>query len=160
MTDHNSPEASVNTYILKYDTIYIILTCIISFFLYVGGIILFNGSIKSIIGMTMMWFFATVVIIAIFYREFIHGPRTLIIAYNGIIMQFRFSKDIVISWQEILAIYAEPGDLMTIYGRWKRRGAIQPIKGLFYPVTYEAASAVRNAYFQKFNKYPISMRSK
>jgi len=154
MMELTTANLQIDSYVNKPDKNFLIMIFVISFFAFIMGISLFDGSFKGLIGLVLLWTIATSAIIVIIYRELIHSPKTVKIVDDGIILEFRISPTRKLLWQELLCVDVYPGDLKTFIGRWRRQGVVQPINGLFYPVTYEAADAIAHSYFKRLGKFP------
>ncbi len=103
----------------------------------------------------MMFIFSAIFFFGTVYRELIHRPKSIIVRDDGVLMKFRIYKPRFLRWENILFIVDSGPPSQIIIGL-DGDGALQPVNGHFYSMTYRAASEVKKAYYERTGGYPMT----
>ncbi len=145
---HDNPQD--NKFVLLVGSI-----CMMCFLLGAVGFFVKGGSVVVLLGMTLI---GAVFLIGIWGREYVHRPRSIVVEEDGVRLAFRYSLERYVPWDEIKWIDALPGDNTSTIGRWQRDGMMQLKKGLPFPLTYEVAHTIVQAYAKYKGRNPPTSR--
>jgi hypothetical protein len=106
--------------------------------------------LASILGYSM----GTLTLVVIGYAYLKYTPRTVAIRDPGVSFRYVLGREVLVPWSEIELVVANPGDPDSWFGRLERVGYLRSSKGINYPMTYEVAFEIREAYRELRGTYP------
>jgi hypothetical protein len=122
---------------------------LLSIFL-VGGLIV----LPNLFGYFLIVIIGIAVFLIPLINVFILKPQYIEIKENGIIYFYIWRRNRFVKWEEVKFFNLNKGDLSTYFGSDRRCGVLIDLKWHYYPMNYEIASEVNNAYIKKMGKEP------
>ena len=135
---------------------FVLLGCLVFSIGFLGGMHFRDGSLPQRIVSIFLFVVAFYYMGVVFYREFIHRPKFVVIDDDGVTLYFRFSRPRRILWEEMSWVKAFAGDSSTTISGWGRDGNLKPTEGHFYDLRYEVANEIREAYRRNVGRYPTT----
>lgn len=97
-------------------------------------------------------------LVMVISREIIHRPYSVKINDDGVQFDFIFLKRRHLNWNDILWLVALPGGSSNNTSGWDRDGGLLSYERKYYPLTYESAADIRNAFFRATGRYPMTKK--
>lgn len=131
-------------------TVLLIVLIIFSFFLILGVIGYYTGPNDYFI-FFIMWGIASLYIVLLIYREFIHRPTSILVGRNGLNLIFRNGRSAYHHFLDIAWVDAIEGEILGKDGMMKIKNQWVP-----YPLTYELAQSIRCSHLVSLSYYPMT----
>jgi len=112
--------------------------------------------VVSIIGYSL----GTLCLLGVGYAYIRSTPRTVAIGANGVRFKYALGREVLLPWTETELVVANPGRPSSFTGRLQRIGYLRSSRGTYFPVTYDIALEIREAYRNHCGIYPQDERSK
>lgn len=118
------------------------------------GILMLPGEGFKIIVPMMMFSFSAIILLLTSYRQIIHRPKSITVKNDGVLLKFRITRPILLGWEDVM--YIVDSNPSRIFHWGEDDGALKPINGYFYSVTFKAASEIKKAYHERTGRYPMT----
>ena len=112
--------------------------------------------VVSVIGYSL----GTLYLVVVGYAYIKSTPRTVAIGSNGVRFKYALGREVLLPWTETEFVVANPGKPSSFTGRLRRIGYLRSSRGTYFPVTYDIALEIREAYKNHCGIYPQDEQSK
>jgi hypothetical protein len=140
------------------DIKYIIVCTFISILFFAFAFDTYDGINLRIIPTIILSSAGLGLLVMVVSREIIHRPYSVRIYDDGVEFIFKFQKRRYLNWNDILWLVAIPGSSLDNTNGWDRDGGLLSYGKKYYPLTYESAAEIKNAFFRATGRYPMTKK--